>query len=323
MDRTERFYHIDRLLNERSVVPVQVFLEELEISLATFKRDLEYLRARFNAPIVWDRDAGGYRFDKPATGPRYELPGMWFNASEVYALLTMQQMLKNLEPGLLAPHVEPLLARLRLLLAEGDVPIGEVEKRIHFHRHAARSHESKHFTPIATAVLQRKRLVLDHVVRSRNERVRREVSPQRLTFYREAWYLDGWCHLREELRSFSLDGIVQVELSGVPASDISDELIRDTLDSGYGIFAGKNVEWAELEFSAERARWVSKEQWHPEQRGSFTPNGTYRLCVPFSNPIELTMDIMRHLPEVKVISPESLRKRVREQIEQALANLQS
>jgi len=53
MDRTERFYHIDRLLNERRVVPVQVFLEELEVSLATFKRDLEYLRERFNAPIVW------------------------------------------------------------------------------------------------------------------------------------------------------------------------------------------------------------------------------------------------------------------------------
>ena len=52
MDRTERFYHIDRLLNERRVVPVQVFLEELEVSLATFKRDLEYLRDRFQAPII-------------------------------------------------------------------------------------------------------------------------------------------------------------------------------------------------------------------------------------------------------------------------------
>lgn len=94
MDRTERFYHIDRLLNERRVVPAQVFLDELEVSLATFKRDLEYLRERFNAPIVWDRNAGGYRFEAPVSGPRYELPGLWFNASEVIALLTMRQLLK-------------------------------------------------------------------------------------------------------------------------------------------------------------------------------------------------------------------------------------
>lgn len=70
-------------------------------------------------PIVADRDGGGYRLDKVQRGPLYELPGRWFNASEVYALLTMEQLLKNLEPGLLAPHVEALLARLHALLSEG------------------------------------------------------------------------------------------------------------------------------------------------------------------------------------------------------------
>lgn len=99
MDRTERFYHIDRLLNERRVVPVQTFLDELEVPLATFKQDLEYLRERFNAPIVWDRDAGGYRFDAPSSGRRYDLPGLWFNASEMFAPLTMQQLLRILNPG--------------------------------------------------------------------------------------------------------------------------------------------------------------------------------------------------------------------------------
>lgn len=321
MDRTERFCHIDRLLNEQKVVPVQVFLDELEVSLATFKRDLEYLRERFNAPIVWDRDAGGYRFGPSNVGPRYELPGLWFNASEIYALLTMQQLLKNLEPGLLAPHVEPLLARLRALLAEGEIPAGEVEKRIRFHRHAARRHDVKHFNPIATAVLQRKRVVVDHYVRSRDETLRRELSPQRLTFYREAWYLDGWCHLRKELRSFALDAIQAVELTTVQASEIPDADIRACLDGGYGIFSGQDVEWAELEFTAEAARWVGKELWHPNQQGSFNCDGSYRLRVPFSNPTELTMDILRHVPAVKVIGPESLRRRVRGQLELGLAAL--
>lgn len=65
LDRTERFYKIDQLLNDRMLVPIQVFLDELGVSLATFKRDLEYLRDRLNAPIEWDRDAGGYRFVQP------------------------------------------------------------------------------------------------------------------------------------------------------------------------------------------------------------------------------------------------------------------
>lgn len=321
MDRTERFYHIDRLLNERRVVPVKVFLDELEVSLATFKRDLEYLRERFNAPIVWDREAGGYRFDAPAAGPRYELPGLWFNASEVITLLTMQQLLKNLEPGLLSAHVEPLLTRLRAIMGEGEMPIEDIDKRIRFHRQAARTHDANHFTPIATAVLQRKRMTIDHYVRTRDETIEREVSPQRLTFYREAWYLDAWCHLRRELRSFALDAIRKVSLSTAGAKEVSDKKIRNVLDGGYGIFSGKEVQWAELEFTAEQARWVSREVWHSDQQGCFLDDGSYRLRVPFSNPTELAMDILRHVPAVKVVSPESLRERVLRQLDQGIKNI--
>lgn len=103
MDRTERFYRIDQLLHEYRVVPLPVFLDSLGVSRATFKRDLEYLRDRLHAPIVWDRDRGGYRVGQASPGARqYELPGLWLNASEIHALLTMQHLLEHLQPGLLA-----------------------------------------------------------------------------------------------------------------------------------------------------------------------------------------------------------------------------
>ena len=101
MDRTERFYRIDQLLNERRAVPIEIFIEELEVSQATFKRDLEYMRERLNAPIVWDRELRGYRFDhdEPAASS-YALPGLWFNASEIHALLSMQQLLTDVQAGI-------------------------------------------------------------------------------------------------------------------------------------------------------------------------------------------------------------------------------
>ncbi|MGP8476445.1 helix-turn-helix transcriptional regulator [Burkholderia sp. PR2] len=321
MNRTERLYRIDHLLQERQVVPVDVFLGELEVSPATFKRDLEYLRDRLNAPIVWDRDLGGYRFDRQETGDRYELPGLWFNASEIHALLMMQELLKNLEPGLLTPHIAPLLSRLRILLEQDGIPIESVEKRIRLLRVSARTYEPKYFSPLATAVLQRRRVVIDHYNKVRNETVRREVSPQRLTYYRENWYLDGYCHLREDLRSFGLDAVRGVELKEEAAKDVPDDEIRVALDGGYGIFAGKAVEWAELMFSPARARWVAQEKWHEEQQSWFTDDGAYHLRVPYSAPTELIMDILRHLPEVRVVSPASLQEMVVEKLHAALRNL--
>ena len=93
MDRLERFYKIGQLLKERKLVRFSQFMEILGTSRAGVKRDLAYMRDRFNAPIEYDREANGYRFGAPRSGPRYELPGLWFNASEVLALLTTLRML--------------------------------------------------------------------------------------------------------------------------------------------------------------------------------------------------------------------------------------
>ena len=121
MDRTERFYKIDRLLTERRCVPMHALIEALGISRATVKRDLEYLKDRLHAPIVWDRTLRGYRYD--VSDPRaadYKLPGLWFSAAEIHALLTMQRLLANLGGGLLEPHVRPLMARLEALVESRD-----------------------------------------------------------------------------------------------------------------------------------------------------------------------------------------------------------
>jgi len=92
MDRTERFYKIDMLLKEKSAVSLVCFMAAMEVSRSTVKRDIEYLRDRLNAPIIWDRTRMGYRYGTPAEGmPQYSLPGLWFNESELHALLSMEQ----------------------------------------------------------------------------------------------------------------------------------------------------------------------------------------------------------------------------------------
>jgi predicted DNA-binding transcriptional regulator YafY len=319
MNRTERIYKIERLLHDRGIVPLAVFLDELEISKATFKRDLEYLRDRMNAPIIWDREIAAYRFDKPNEGIKYELPGLWFSASEIHALLTMQQLLSSLGPGLLTPHVAPLLTRLRAILGNDRYPVQEFEKRIRIQRLNARAYEPEHFLPVVTAVLQRKRLQIEHYNRSTNQISQREISPQRLNHYQENWYLDAWCHLRKDIRRFSLDSLRAVRITAEPALDIPNAELCITLDSGYGIFSGHELQWAELIFFNERARWVSQETWHAEQQGKFDEAGRYHLKVPYSDPRELAMDILRHMPEVCVVAPPALRQLIQEQLKKGLA----
>ena len=159
MDRTERLYKIDQLLNERRAVPMHILEEELSISKSTVKRDLEYMRDRLNAPIIWDRALRGYAFNPLQAGAkRYALPGLWFNAQEVFALLTMYQLLSNLGNGLLTPHVKPLLARLTMLLDTQEDSADEIRKRIRILHVASRTERPESFETVASATIKRKRL---------------------------------------------------------------------------------------------------------------------------------------------------------------------
>jgi predicted DNA-binding transcriptional regulator YafY len=307
MDRTERFYKIEQLLRDRVLVTREAFLEALEVSPATFKRDIEYLRDRFRAPIEWDRDAGGYRF---AAGTRFALPGLWFSASEAYALLTMEQLLKGLEPGLLSRHVKPLLERLHRLLGSQDVPIEEIEKRIRIIRIASRTAKPEFFEVAATAVLRRRQLAIRHWSRMKNETTERTTSPQRLVLYRGNWYLDAWCHLRNDIRSFALDGIRKAKLLGEKARSVPEADLDAALSSGYGIFTGRDTVWATLRFSPDAARWVAYEKWHSRQKARWEQDGSFVLEVPYSDDRELVMDVMRHGANVEVLGPRALREKV-------------
>ena len=320
MDRTERFYRIDQLLNDLRSVPMVKLVEALGTSQATVKRDLEYMRDRLNAPIVWDAKLRGYRFDRGLPGAnKYGLPGLWFNDEEIYALLTMHQMLSNLGNGLLTPHVMPLLARLNALLGSQDDSADEIRKRIRILHMAARTERPEHFETVASATIRRRRLQIAYHARSSNEVTEREVSPQRLVHYRDNWYLDGWCHLREGLRSFSLDAIRSAELLDRKAKPVAEQTLNEVLASGYGIFSGRADKTARLRFNPKQARWVASECWHPQQVSQFEKDGSYLLEIPYSNDGELIMDILRYGADVEVLGPVELRRKVKHRLEEAAA----
>ncbi len=319
MERTERFYKIQNLLRSRHFVSMQDFLSELGVSRATFKRDLEYLRDRMCAPIVYDRDQKAYAFDPAvADSTLWQLPGLWFSADELQALLTMDRLLGDLQPGVLSELIAPLRKRLRGLLESGEHSAEDIARRIKILSMGSRRVAPAHFRTIATAVLTRKRLRLRHQRRQDGEVIDREVSPQRLVHYRDNWYLDAWCHKRQALRTFGLDAIETA--MAVPDKDVK-EISEDTLErhfaSGYGIFAGSATRDAVLQFGASSARWVSRETWHPEQIGTPQLDGTYLLQFPYAQEPELVMDILKYGADVQVLAPESLRKAVAEKLRAA------
>ena len=319
MDKIERITALHRILKaSRYPVTVKRLQEELGCSRATAYRDLAYLRDALMAPVEGDGEAG-FRYNAEES-ERFELPGLWLSSEELYALLAAQQLLMRTGGGVLAGALAPLQKRIEGLLADhAGVDHWPVE-RVRVIPHRGRKLDEASFRVVASAVLERKQLNFEYRARSTDERTRRSVSPQRVTHYRDNWYLDAWDHDRDALRSFAVDRIRQARQLDEPARDVADAELDEALASSYGIFSGKPKGWATIVFTPKAARWVADEHWHSRQQGRFLPDGSYELKVPYSVSRELLMDILHYGADAEIIEPPVLREQAKSLLELALSN---
>jgi proteasome accessory factor C len=292
-------------------------MARLECSKSTLYRAINVLKDTLHAPVEFDAQVGGFRYADAKGASAFELPGLWFTPAELQALAVMQRLLKDVGGGLLTEHLGPLSKRLDELTRHRRLHLGEAAGRLRFPAIAARP-TGPAFQTAASATLQRKKLWIEYHARGTDERSDRTVSPQRITHYRESWYLDAWDDGKAELRCFAIDRILKLTLLKQRAVDVADAELDAHYASAYGIFGGQADKLAVLRFTKERARWVADEVWHPEQQGMQLEDGSYELKIPYRDQRELVMDILRHGPHVLVIEPQSLADEVKIQLTGAL-----
>ena len=312
MDRYERILTLHRLLKAAHYpVPLSRLMGELECSRATLYRDIAFLRDALGAPI---ESAGGehaaFRYEQ-AEGERFELPGLWLTSDELAALLALNELIGRSGPGVLAGALAPFKSRIEHLLSDRGSGKALPVERIRVIPWGARKLDQQAFRIVAGAVLERKQLRFRYRARTTGADSRRTVSPQRLTHYRDNWYLDVWDHDREALRSFAVDRIAEAQALEAPARDVPEAELDQALASSYGIFAGQPKAWATIRFSSHAARWVADEHWHSQQKGEWLADGRYELQLPYSNSKELLMDVLKYGPDAEVIAPLSLREEMK------------
>ncbi len=300
----------------RYPIPFRDLLARVDYSEATLKRYIKRLRDN-GAPLFYDPGAQGYILDK-AHDTVLQLPGFWLSISELHALLAINELIHQLDPGLLKSELVPIRRRIEKLLATRGRSTKELTRRIKFLGIGIRACCPMAFRTVATALIRQTRLTLCYHSRVENKKLDRTVSPQRLFYYRGNWYLAAFCHTRCALRTLALERMSNVSRIETACRRVDEKKLDDHFFSSFGIFAGHPVAEAVLRFSRKAARWVAEGKWHPDQQGGFLSDGTYELRLPYADQRELVMEILRYGPDVRVMAPKSLQQEVRSRLEQAL-----
>jgi predicted DNA-binding transcriptional regulator YafY len=317
MDKFDRVFRLHSILaSRRTAIPLEDLMAQLECSKSTLHRTINVLKDYLHAPIIFDPTYAGYRY-AASKSQTFELPGLWFTPAELQALVVLQSLLNEIGGGLLEEFLGPVARRLQELTQHQRLHLGEAATRLRFPALAARPAGAA-FQLAASATLQRKKVWMEYHARSTDEITERTVSPQRVTHYRESWYLDTWDETRAAFRSFAMEKIRRLVILEEPAIDLTEAELNEHFASAFGIFSGKADKIAVLLFSSERARWVADEQWVPNQEGRRLEDGRYELRIPYHDPRELVMEILRHGAHVCVLEPASLIEAVRSELHLAL-----
>jgi predicted DNA-binding transcriptional regulator YafY len=314
--KLDRLQQLHRLLkSHRLPVSLAKLAERMQCSEKTVRRTIEDLQNYFDAPIEYDAKCNGWCYS--ATDDSFDLPGMWLTATELQSLSLLLNLLENLGNGLLNEELVTVEKHIHKMLAARGINAEAFSRHIKVLPIGNRHTPGKIFQHVGAALLNRKQLTI-HYVSYTQQNTSRTISPQTLVYYRENWYLDAWCHLRNDLRTFSLARIIKIETTESTAKNIEQADLLEHFSESYGIFSGKGKHLAKLRFLPHIAREIALQQWHPQQTGAWDGND-YLLSFPYSDDRELLGDILRHTPNVIVEAPAALKKKHQQRLKDGLA----
>jgi predicted DNA-binding transcriptional regulator YafY len=243
MNRIDRLFAILLLIQRKRRLRALDLAQAFEVSERTIYRDMTAL-SESGVPIV-ALPGAGYELVEG-----YYLPPLLFTPAEAAALFLGVQMLLAHTEGRTGADAERALAKVALVLPSMLRQNTErLASSIEFFMPRTRFDlDNPHLAASQQAIQERRVVRLRYHSYSRDEITERAVEPHTLTYAGGAWYLNGYCRLRQDVRAFRLSRIERLEL------------LRETFEPREAPTPAPATINVRVRFDPALARWVRERQ---------------------------------------------------------------
>jgi len=308
---------IQRLARSRAGAGLDELAEELGCVRRTVYRDLDALMyAGF--PVTSEKRDGKayYRFLDT-----FEMGQVPFTPDELLALAFSEDLLKTLEGTVFHDSIQAALAKVRAGL--GPELSGYLERlgdgfRVLPGPHKRYAAFRETIRTLNQGVLEKRTLSMRYRTGRTGEESTRRIDPYKVWYHGGALYVIGHDHRSGEIRTFSVDRILEIE-DTAETFDVDPSFDFDAYTaSSFGVVAEPAVP-IRIRFSAEWASYVKEREWHASQSTRELPDGGVELLMEVGGSRELANWVLSFGGGAEVIEPAALREEVRASLEAALA----
>lgn len=308
MSQTERIFHIARLLGNGRKTTARGIAEKFEVSARQVKRDIEYLRDRLGAPIVWDVARQSYRYSQEWHGLDFADETTFLTFAFLKAILDQYMYVPiisgetvSLLREKLGSHYEPIAAKVRYELPDMEKIDGETAYAL------------------CDSLLNGTAITITYTD-AKGGKKNRKIAPLRIINYSGKWYCVAFDSNSGEMRTFALSRMEDVRSGELPDFVVpSKDEIEKFVSESYGIFKGPSVGTATLRFHDGAARYISVQTWHKDQvletgKDMEDPDAM-DLSLPVHDWTELLGRALRCGSQCEVMAPPEFRDRWVREIE--------
>jgi predicted DNA-binding transcriptional regulator YafY len=220
------------------------------------------------------------------------------------ALFLGARLLLRQAAGGLTAGAEQALAKLAVALPEATRRrVEALTGIIEFITPQARFNlEEPQLISLQQAIQNQQVVHLHYYSYNQNEMTERDVEPHQLFYSDGAWYVSGYCQLRQEMRSFRLSRIEELALR-------ADTFVKQTPPE-------PEVGWVtvRIRFAADIARWVRERQHYAFQAEETSPDPQGVVMVYRLNSLaEITPWLLSWGAAAEVLAPPELREKIRQE----------
>jgi predicted DNA-binding transcriptional regulator YafY len=258
---------------------------------------------------------------------------------QAYALLATRRMFDSLQGSALFDEIDMAVGKLRAFAdrpgrgPNAGLSNARLEERFVYLPRLARdySDKSEELDELFLAVSELRPLSLRYprTRRLREERGREEkgreervtIHPYALVLYQEGVYCVGFVPARDEIRTFALDRMRDVQALSDERFDLPENfLVENHFEGEFGVAAPKQPTKVVIELDAAAARTMRDVKLHPSQKTSTTPGGGLRLTLHVEDALALGSYVLGLGSGAQVLEPEPLRELLRSELELMLAS---
>lgn len=308
----ERFLWFQNEIKKGRYPNTKTLADKFEITRKTAQRDIEFMRERLGAPLVYLPEQRGFAYEDNT----YELPGFWLEEESLTSLLLAYRLVSAVPDKALKASLRSFLEQiLEKISFQKQISLKDLSNKISVRNIQYSRTTEKIYHAILEALLSSKPVQIEYHSPHNSQITVRDILPLHLLNYMGTWHIIAHCAMKNELRDFVLSRVKTIApCQKKITARFTSEQVRQYIRRTFGIFHGRETKEVCLCFSRDVSPWIAEQAWHPQQKTFIKKDGRLCLTIPVSDYREIKREILKYGAQVEVISPKALREEIKQEI---------